>query len=860
MAVYTFLFSDIQGSTALWEAFPSEMDSALARHDELLHRAVTDYAGEVFKHTGDGMAAAFHGPLPAFDAALKAQQGIVNEDWGVIGSLKVRMGMHTGEVFERDGDYFGASLNHVSRLMSAAHGGQILVSEATSSLTQDLPDGASLVDLGVHRLRDISRAYHVYHLQHPDLPTDFPPIKSEKSGNLPDSHNDLFGRETELKELTSKIQNTRLITLTGFGGTGKTRLATELGRISAGQFRDGVWIHELAATEDQNGLPREAAALFGVGEDGLDNYLAEKQLLFILDNCEHLLSGATALIRRLLASPGVTVVATSREALNIAGEQIYAVSPLLVPDETSDRLTLGEYPAIQMFQQRARAGNPTFTLTDENAAAVGQIVRRLDGIPLAIELAAARVKLLPPREIANRLDESFKLLRGGPVNAMPHHQTLELTIDWSYDALSQEQQTLFRQLSVFRGGIDLAALTSVTGTEDEYEILGLLGQLVDKSLVQTIHSTDGTRYRVLQPLIQYAEVHTDDPEARDLKSRHALYFRDLAEQAAPELRGPRQLDWLATLEMEHDNLRAALAWAIEIREADLAQRTVTALTWFWILHRYVAQSSEWFARALAIEGRPSTARAAALVHSGFIGSMLRQDDLDGCLAEIRQGSAIFTRMQDQQGIGTAQINEAVILWFKREFDQARQQFSELQISMRSAGVEWAEAFCGWFLGSIAWSQGEFVEARDHCTRGLESFRRLGDLALIAWSLVSLGNIARDTGDLDGSVALYNQCLPMMSDLGDRHGVGAVLMGLGVAKHFQGNVVESQRLIAEAQVQFREGTGGQGLSWALSHSPVDTRTFKLLREVTSRYEASLTSPTAEWTRMVIQAGMTWRENR
>ena len=204
MAVYTFLFSDIQGSTALWEALPSEMDSALARHDELLHRAVTDHAGEVFKHTGDGMAAAFHGPLPAFDAALKAQQGIVNEDWGVIGSLKVRMGRHTGEVFERDGDYFGASLNHVSRLMSAAHGGQILVSEATSSLTQDLPDGASLVDLGVHRLRDISRAYHVYHLQHPDLPTDFPPIKSEKSGNLPDSHNDLFGRETELKELTSK--------------------------------------------------------------------------------------------------------------------------------------------------------------------------------------------------------------------------------------------------------------------------------------------------------------------------------------------------------------------------------------------------------------------------------------------------------------------------------------------------------------------------------------------------------------------------------------------------------------------------------------------------------------------------------
>ena len=822
---------------------------------------MTECGGEVFKHTGDGMAAAFKGPFAAFDAALQAQRAVLNEDWGVIGSLKIRIGAHAGEVHERDGDYFGASLNHVSRLMSAAHGDQILVSEAASLITQDLPDGASLVDLGVHRLRDISRADHVYQLQHADLPTGFPPIQSEKSGNLPDSHNDLFGREAELKELTSRIQNARLITLTGFGGTGKTRLATEFGRLSAVQFRDGVWIQELASTGDQRAMTRETAALFGIGEDNLDSYLAEKRLLFILDNCEHLLSGATALIRRFLASPGVTVLATSREALNIAGEQIFAVNPLPVPDEMSGQEALGEFPAIQMFQQRARAGNHAFTLTDENAMAVGRIVRRLDGIPLAIELATARVKLMQPVEIANRLDESFKLLSGGPVDAMPHHQTLELAIDWSYDTLSPEQQTLFRQLSVFRGGFDLAALISVSGLEDEYEILDSLGQLVDKSLVLTIHASDSTRYRVLQPLIQYAEAHTDAPEARDLKSRLAHYFRDLAEQAAPELRGPRQLDWLAILDTEHDNMRAALAWSIEIRDADIAQRTATALTWFWLSHRHVDEAVVWFNQVLAIdEGRRTAARAAALVHSGFAGSIVRQDDLDGCLAQLREGLAIFTELQDPMGIATAQIYDATVLWFKREFDDCKPKFTELQSAMRSAGADWADAFCGWFLGSIAWSLGELDVARDHYAHSIEVFRREGDLNLIAWSLIALGNIARDADDLDESVTFYNECLPMMSDVGDRHGVGVVLIGLGMAEHFRGNVIEPERLIAEAQVQLREGTGGQGLSWALSHSPVDTRTLKLLREVTSRYEAALTSPTDEWTEMIIQDSTIWRDRR
>ena len=433
MADYTFLFSDIQGSTRLWEAFPSLMDRVVSRHDELVHGAVRECGGEVYKHTGDGMGASFATPSAAVHAALNGQRALLSEDWGAIGPLKVRMGVRSGDAQKRDGYFFGSCLNHVARLMSAAHGGQILVSRTAAQDCTELPVQASLVDLGVHRLRDLSRADNIYHLRHPELPADFPPIKSEKTGNMPEPTDILLGRETELEQLAECLQHERLVTLTGFGGTGKTRLALELGHLSAGQFQDGAWFQELAPITDAGVLDREAASLFGIGEDSLDSYLSDKHLLFIVDNCEHVLAGATSLVRRLLSSGGVTVIATSREALNLAGERTFQVLPLPVPEDGADRDSLAKFASAQLFQRRARAAIPSFELTAENAGSVGRIVRRLDGIPLAIELAASRVKLLRPAEIASRLDECFKLLRGGPADALPHHQTLERPSTASYD-------------------------------------------------------------------------------------------------------------------------------------------------------------------------------------------------------------------------------------------------------------------------------------------------------------------------------------------------------------------------------------------------------------------------------------------
>ena len=657
--------------------------------------------------------------------------------------------------------------------------------------------------------------------------------------------------------MAASLSDGRLVTLTGFGGTGKTRLALELGRLSAEKFQDGVSFQGLAPITDPGILTREAAALFGTGEDGLTSYLADKQLLFIVDNCEHVLTGAASLVKRLLSSPGVTVIATSREALNLSGERTFQVPPLPVPGDDTDDDTLDEFASVQLFLQRARAAKPEFELTAGNSASVGQIVRRIDGIPLAIELAASRVKLLQPAEIASRLDECFKLLKGGPVDALPHHQTLELAIDWSYDMLDPEQRSLFCQLSVFRGGFTFAAAAAVSGAADEYETLESLGQLVDKSLVQSVYTGDEVRYYLLEPLIQYAAARITSDEAEEARGRHARYFQDLAEQAAPELRGPRQLDWLERLETEHDNLRAALAWGADAGDADVAQRTAAALTWFWIVRRHVAEGVGWFDRVLSADGDSPNARASALVHAGFIGSVVRQDDLEGCLAQIREDAKLFADLENEQGMGLAQINDAMLLWYQRDFEASSRKLAEVQAVVRAGGFEWGDAVCDWFLGSAAWFLGDLTRAREHYTRGLEIFQRVGDLALIAWSLLPLANIALDADEPDESAALYNQSLPMMGDLGDRLGVGIVLLGLGMAEHYHGEKDESQRLIAEAQAHVREGGGGQGVSWGLSNALVDTRTHELLVDATRRYQAGVDLPVAEWTEMVIADGEAWR---
>ena len=857
----TYLFTDVEGSTPLWQQHPGEMNNVMARHDSLMISAVEGNGGTVVRPRGEGdsIFAVFLRATDGLGAARAAQHLLSLEKWPEGISINVRMALHTGESELRDHDYYGNVVNRCARIRSIAHGGQILISEATAQLVRDdLSGDITLRELGSHRLKDLQRPEQIFQLIHPDLPADFPDLKSldAQPHNLPVQLTSFIGRDEEIEEVSGLLATSRLVTLAGAGGSGKTRLAQEIGASVIENYPGGVWFIGLAALSDPKMLRPHVADIFSVGEDALSGFLQEKTLSLILDNCEHVIVDAASLVQWLLSSHGVTVIATSREALNLGGERTFQVQPLSIPADNVSQVMVAGCPSVELFLERAQAASPAFEMTPGNAASINQIVRIIDGIPLAIELAAARVKLLQPAEIASRLEECFKLLKGGPVDALPHHQTLESCIDWSYDMLDAEQQMLFRQLSVFRGGFTLPACVAVSGGGDEFEVLESLGQLVDKSLVGTMPAGEETRYHLLEPLRQYAGARLSQDEAEEAGGRHARYFRDLAEEAEPELHGPRQLDWQARLETEHENLRVAMTWGLEAGDADLAQCTAAALTWFWIVRRHVAEALEWFDRVLAADGGSTKARASALVQAGFVRSWSSPGMLEGCLAQLREAQSRFVELGDEQGVKTAQTYEAVLLWCQRDLEPSNRMFAEIQAVQQADGFEWGEAFANWYLGSTAWFAGDMEQAYEHHNRGLELFRRVGDLTMIAWTLIPLANIALRSNELYEATALYEQSLPIMVDLGDRHGVGTVMLGLGIAAQFRGETAEAQRLLAEAQTNLREGDGGQGLSWAISNALVDTSTHDLLVEATDRYQNGLNLPPAEWARMVWSDWEAW----
>ncbi|MGW8250860.1 MAG: adenylate/guanylate cyclase domain-containing protein, partial [Anaerolineales bacterium] len=478
--IVTFMFTDIEGSSRLWEQFPEAMNSTLARHDAILQQAVTSHSGYMVKTTGDGCLAAFEMVADALTAALTAQQALQAESWQGIQphKLRVRIGIHTGQAERHAGDYFGPVLNRTARLMSAGHGGQILVSAATAELGRDiLPAQTQLVDLGEHRLKDLTRKEHIFQLVHPALQSEFPPLKSldASPNNLPIQLTSFIGREKEIIEIQGLLADARLVTLTGPGGTGKTRLSQEVGSEELAAFPGGVWLIELASLSDSTQIVPTMAQVFGLQEllskpliELVVDYLRDKKILLLLDNCEHLIEACARLADDLLHQcAGLKLLASSREALGIAGEVAYRMPPL------------ADSESIQLFADRARAASSNFKLTDNNHSAIAQICQRLDGIPLAIELAAARVKLLSPEQIVSRLNDRFRLLVGGSRTALPRQQTLRALIDWSYDLLSDDEKLLLQYASVFVGGWTLDALEAIT---EDPDTLDLLEQLINKSL------------------------------------------------------------------------------------------------------------------------------------------------------------------------------------------------------------------------------------------------------------------------------------------------------------------------------------------------------------------------------------------
>ena len=582
----TFLFTDLEGSTRLWEQHPAAMKSALARHDEILRDAVEGHGGQVVKSMGDGIHAVFVTAGDAVDAAAEAQRGLSGESWDVTAGLQVRMGLHTGVAERRGGDYFGSTLNRAARLMAVAHGGQVVCSAATADLARDVLSTVEFRDLGEHRLRDLSRAERVFQVCGSGLRGEFSPLASLDAfpGNLPLQVSSFVGRQREAVRVVEALGDARVVTLTGVGGVGKTRLAVQVAADVLPGFREGAWLVELAPVRDPEAVAGAVAAVFGVtaraGQslvESLVEFLATKQLLFVLDNCEHLLGAVADLVETLERScAGLVVLATSREGLGVEGERNLVVPSLRAPGEAADLEAAAAAESVQLFCERARAAKADFVLTDRNVSAVAQVCRRLDGVPLAIELAAARVPAMSPGMLASRLDQRFAVLSGGRRGAVERHQTLRAAIDWSYELCSEPEQRLLARLTVFAGGwtLEAAEAVCVGGGIETDAVFGLLAALVARSLVVAEDTEVGDlRYRLLETIRQYGEDRLEEHgETETLRARHGEYFTDFVELVHEEMLGPGQIEAGRRFAVELENLRAAMNHAVDSQNVDLALR------------------------------------------------------------------------------------------------------------------------------------------------------------------------------------------------------------------------------------------------------------------------------------------------
>jgi predicted ATPase/class 3 adenylate cyclase len=593
----TFLFTDIEGSTALWENHPDAMRAALERHDAILAGAVSGHGGYVFSTGGDGLTAAFERAGDAVAAAARGQLELAAEPWPDPIDLRVRMGLHTGEAMERDGDYFGPALNRAARIMAAGHGSQVLCSAVTASLVTDSPPaGATLWDLGPHRLRDLSEPERLFQLVHPDLRDDFPPLRTLDAlpGNLPSQVTAFIGRDEELREVAKALEAARVVTLCGVGGVGKTRLALQVAAETLPRYSHGPWMVELAPVSSADGVAGAVASALGVQPRpgipvlrGVVDFLRDKSLLLILDNCEHLLTAVARFVDTAVKeAPGLRVLATSREGLATPGERILTVPSLRLPETGTHHEVVLESESVRLFVDRARESNSGFVGGRDDAASMAELCRRLDGIPLAIELAAARVAGMTPQEITVHLDQRFKLLTRGRRTAATRQQTLRNTIDWSYELLSPEERQVLRRLAIFAGDFGLDAAEAVVAGDgvEGFDVLDLLARLVEKSLVVAEGASGETRYRLLETMRDYAwERLSEADEVDPVAQRHARHYLAFTREAGAGLESPQESAWRMRVERELENLRAALRWFIAAGDADSALSEIYALSSFGAL-------------------------------------------------------------------------------------------------------------------------------------------------------------------------------------------------------------------------------------------------------------------------------------
>jgi predicted ATPase/class 3 adenylate cyclase len=820
----TLLFTDVQGSTRLWEEHPEAMPAALARHDVLLRQAVTDHGGHVVKTTGDGLHAVFARAADAVAAAIAVQRGLATEAVGAQ-RLAVRVGLHSGATQERDGDYYGPAVNRAHRVMSAAHGGQVLLSQAAAVLVSGaLPDGVALLDLGAHRLQDLSAPERLFQLLVPGLPDRFPPVRAHGVArhNLPAPLSSFVGREAEIADLHRLLGAARLATLTGPGGAGKTRLALEAAGRILDRFPDGVWLVDLGSLADPALVLPAAAAALGLREEAgralvetLAAHVGPRRLLLLLDNCEHVILACADLAQRLLAAgPEVRMLATSREALGVPGEVVRPVSGLALPDAAQPAFPaeLARSEAVGLFVERAAQVRPGFALTRKNGAAVAAICRRLDGLPLAIELAAARVKAFTPEQVADRLDDRFRLLSAGSRTAPTRQQTLRAAVEWSYDLLEPPEQALLARLAVFPGGFALEAAEVVSGgggqAIDGAEVLDLLFRLVDKSLVVAEEEGGVARYRLFETIRAYALERLDaSGEAAAIRRRHAEHYLAMAECADEALSGPEQVAWLWRLEQERANMRAALGWAEEAGDAETSLRLTGALASFWSEHGPFAEGCAWVEGALRRPGvAPAAVRAKAHRAAGFMRDCL--GDLAAAATHHEAALALYRQAGDRRGVAWSLRSLGVQAFFGGDPARARERFEESRALHEEIGDSLGVAECARRLGILAHERGDLEAAEALLQESLRLFRRLGHTDGVARASGSLGVLAQLRGEYGRAAAFYQEDLALSRAAGNTLAVALMLHNLGQATLGQGAPVHVAREYFREALELARAVGAR----------------------------------------------------
>jgi predicted ATPase/class 3 adenylate cyclase len=861
----TFLFTDIEGSTPMWEQHPQEMAEALQIHNTALRRAIEANGGVVFKTVGDAFQAAFPTAPQALKAAIDGQHALQSAPWNKVGPLRVRMGLHTGEAqVDPGGDEYAVSQtkNRIGRIHSAACGGQIVLSQETADLVaRQLPEGVTLKDLGDHHLKGLQWPERLYQVKAPGLVQEFPPLPTTitRPNNLPLQLTSFIGREKEIAEICRLLNDHRLVTLTGSGGTGKTRLALAVAVQVLDNFEHGAWLAELAPLADPEKVTRTVATALGLQEEGglpilevLCDYVKRRRLLLVLDNCEHLLEACCRLMEILLhASPGVTVLASSREGLGIGGEVSYRVPELSNPD-LHQSLSLEEIArseAVCLFADRAAMAQPGFQVTDQNAPAVVKICRRLDGIPLAIELAAARVSVLSVEQIAARLSDRFRLLTGGSRTALPRQQTMRASIDWSYHQLSDMERLLLGRLSVFVGGWTLEAAESIC-TQDGIgtgEVLDTLTSLVKKSLVTFISEApgwpgQGSRYRMLETIRQYArEKLVDQGGGEDLRCRHLEYFLAMAEQAEAEFYGPFQRQWMERLDIDLDNLRAALEWGQEDNSLDDFQKGLRLITSLSMVEFHISAEEvyDWLekyqARPEWSEAIPFDLQAKTWLATGWA------QYYRGNFAAVRQIAAKCLALYSQLGDAQGQVNVLLVLtlamWFTNEPLMALECVNKAITIAQQAGIYeenqsdliGCKGFCNQqinpeiakrclvesldayekkgdrlgsinalrILGLIASEAGNYELADYYLQKAVATSREMRSLRSLAWDLSVVGDHIHRTGRFEQMEACFQEVQSVAEKVGYRRHYVWSIHHRGVSARRLGQLERAIQLIGES---------------------------------------------------------------